>query len=102
MSPLVLRKILGVFFKTSTGDGKYSDQDCENLPLGIQMQLSKKRKNFSQFLVPFLKYTSNFKRFEKKDNRHSYCVSEITDREKMWLQHSLKSSVSQQALVVNM
>ena len=40
MSPLVLRKILGVFVNTLTADCKYRVQDCENLPLPIQMQLS--------------------------------------------------------------
>ena len=40
MSPLVLRKILGVFVNTLTADCKYPVQDCENLPLPIQMQLS--------------------------------------------------------------
>ena len=42
MSPLVLRKILGVFVNTLTADCKYPVQDCENLPLPIQMQLSEK------------------------------------------------------------
>ena len=48
----------------------YSVQDCENMPLPIQIHLSEKRKTFSQFFGLFLEYTSNFKRFEEKDNRH--------------------------------
>ena len=47
------------------------------------MQLSEKRKTFSQFFVPFLESTSNLKDSEKKDDRHSYYVSEITDFEKL-------------------
>ena len=39
MSPLVL-----------AADGKYPFQGCENFQLPIQMQLSEKRKTFSQFL----------------------------------------------------
>ena len=31
----------------------------------------KKRKKFSEFFVPFLESALNFKRFEKKDDRHS-------------------------------
>ena len=31
----------------------------------MQMQLSKKRKPFSQFFVPFLAFTSKFKHFKK-------------------------------------
>ena len=66
MSPLVLGEILVVFVNTLTVDAKYPFQDCENLLLPIQMHLSEKRKTVSQFLVPFLESTSNFKHFEKK------------------------------------
>ena len=82
MSPLVLRKILGVFVNISTADDKYRVQYCENLPVPIQMQLSQNRKNVSQFFVPFLKSTSNFQHFGRKDDRHSWCICEITDCEK--------------------
>ena len=60
MAPLVLGEILGVFLNTLTADGKYPIPDCENLQLAIQMQLSEKRKTFSQFFVPFSESTSNF------------------------------------------
>ena len=81
ISPLVLGEILGVSVNTLTADGKCFVQDCENVPRPIQIQLSEKQKTFSQFFVPFLKPTLNFKHFEKKDVRHSYCISEITDCE---------------------
>ena len=71
MSPLLIGEILEVFVNTLTADDKCPLQDCENLPLPIQMQLSEKRKTFSHFFVLFPESTSNFKRFEKKDNRHS-------------------------------
>ena len=45
------------------------------------MQVSEKRESFSQFFVPCMGSTSNFKHFEKKDDGHSECVSEITDCE---------------------
>ena len=57
-----------MFVNTLTADDKYLVQDCENLPVTIQMQLSEKRKTFSQFFLPFLESTPNFKRFEKKDD----------------------------------
>ena len=63
MSPLVVCEILRVFVNTLIADGKYPVQDCENLPLPIQMQLSGKRKTLSPFFVQFLESTSNFKRF---------------------------------------
>ena len=50
ISPLVLNEILGMFVNTLTADGKYTVQGCENFQLPIQMQLSEKRKTFSQFL----------------------------------------------------
>ena len=71
MSSLVLGEILGVFVNTLTADGNYLVPDCENFQLPIQMQLSEKRKTFSQFFVPVLESTSVFKHFEKKDDRHS-------------------------------
>ena len=71
ISPLVLGEILGDFPNTLTGDAEYSVQDSENLSLPIQMQWSEKRKTLSQFFVPFLESTLNFKRLEKKGNRHS-------------------------------
>ena len=43
------------------------------------MQLSKKLKLFSQFLSPFSKSSSYFEHFEKKDDIHSQCISEIID-----------------------
>ena len=55
--PLVLGKILAVFVKTLTADGKYPVQYCENLQLPIQMQLSEKRKTFYQFFVPCVQTT---------------------------------------------
>ena len=58
--------ILGLFVNTLTADDKYPVRDCGNLLLPIQRQLSEKRKTFSQFFVPFLESTSNFKHFEEK------------------------------------
>ena len=69
--PLVLNEILGMFVNTLTADGKYTVQGCENLQLPIQMQLSEKRKTFSEFFFPFLDTTSNFEHFERKDDRNS-------------------------------
>ena len=71
MSPLVLGKALVVFVHRLTANGKYPVHVCENLDLPIQMQLSLKRKTFSQSLVTFLESTSNSKHFEKKHNCHS-------------------------------
>ena len=37
----------------------------------IQMQLSEKRKTFSQLFVGFLELASNLEHFQEKDDRHS-------------------------------
>ena len=71
MSPLVLDEFLGVFVNRLIADGKYPVQDCENLQLPTQMELSEKRQSISQFFVPFLESTSNFKHFVQKDDYHS-------------------------------
>ena len=71
MAPLVLREILGVFDNTLTDDCKYPVQYPKYLQLRTQMILSEKLTTFFQIFVPFLESLSNFKGFEKKDNRHS-------------------------------
>ena len=72
MSPLVLGEVLVVFLNRLTADDEDPVQDCENLQIPIQIQLSEKRKTFSQFFFfPFLEATSNFKDFEKNDDSHS-------------------------------
>ena len=71
MSLLVFVEILGVYVNTFTANAKYPVQHCENLQLKIQIQLSEKRKIFSESFVPFLESTSNFKHFGKKDDLHS-------------------------------
>ena len=72
-----------MFPNTLTANDKYPVRDCVNLLSPIQMQLSLKPTIFSHFFVPFLESTSNFKHFEKKDDRHSYFISEITDCERL-------------------
>ena len=45
------------------------------------MQVSQKKKTFSEFFAAFLKPKLNFKYFEKKDDLHRFCISEITNSE---------------------
>ena len=67
---LVICEILAVFANTLAANDKYPLWNCENFSLSIQRQLSKKRSAFSEFVFPFLEFTSNFKHVEKKDDRH--------------------------------
>ena len=75
---LVLCKFLRLLVKTLTDDDKYSLLYRENLMQPIQILLSEKRKTFSQFFSVFLKCTLNFEHFQKKDDPHSRCISQIT------------------------
>ena len=79
---LVLCKILRVFVNTLTADDKYSLLNRRNLMEPIQILLSRKKKTFSQFFCSFLKSTFNLEHFQKKDDHHSRCISEITVSEK--------------------
>ena len=66
MSPLVSGEMLGWSVNTLISDRKHPVEGCENLQLAIQMQLSEKRSTLSEFFIPLLESTSNFKHFEKK------------------------------------
>ena len=71
MSPQLFPEILGMLLNTLIVDGKYPVEHWEKWQFPKQMQLSEKLKTFSQFFLPFLESTSNFKHFEKKDDGHS-------------------------------
>ena len=43
------------------------------------MQLSQKQKKFSELVSAFFKASSNFVHFQKKDDPHSWCISQILD-----------------------
>ena len=60
-------KNLKTVFNTVTAVYKYSLLNRDNLTQPIQMQLSKKQKNFSEFFfLAFFKSTLNFQNFLKK------------------------------------
>ena len=82
VSPIDM-KILGLLVNTLATDEKYPVLNRENLTIPIQMQLSQKQKTFSQFFAALSKSRLNFKDFERKDNPHSFCSSEIKDSEYM-------------------
>ena len=75
-------KILRLFVNTLTADDKYSLLNRDNLTQSNQTLLSQKKKTFSEIFSSFLKSTLNFEHFQKKDDPHSQCISEITVSEK--------------------
>ena len=79
---LLLCKFLGLLVKTLTDDEKYSFLYRENLTQPIQILLSQKRMTLCQFFSTFSKSPLNFQHFQKKDDSHSRCISQITVSEK--------------------
>ena len=79
---LVLWKMLGLLFNTLTDDDKYSLLYRDNLPQQIQILLSQKTKTFSRLSSEIFIPTLNFEHFQKKDDPHSRCSSQITVPEK--------------------
>ena len=56
---------------TFTVNDKHYVLNRDNLTLPIQMQLSQKQKNYSQFFFKFFKSMLNFRRFPTKDDPSS-------------------------------
>ena len=75
---LVLWKILRPLVNTLSEDDKYCLLYKDNLLQTLQILLSQKQNTFSQFFSAFLKSTLNFEHFQKKDDRHSRYISQIT------------------------
>ena len=72
-----------MFCNTLTALDNYPLQECGNLSSPIQLELSLKPTIFVDFFVSFQESTSNFEHFEKKDERHTYFISEIRECEKL-------------------
>ena len=75
---LELCKILGLFLNTFTDDDKCSLLYRDNLTQQIQILLSQKPKTFSELFSEILRPTLNFEYFQKKDDPHRPCSSQIT------------------------
>ena len=80
-SHLLPRKILGLLVNILATDEKYLLLHRENSRTPIQMQLSQNQNLFLSFFVSFLKSRLNFEHFDRKDDPHTFCISEITDSE---------------------
>ena len=65
-SLLVLHKILRPFVNKLTGNDKHYLLNRDNLAQPIQIQLSRKQKNFSEFFFAFSKSILNFKHLPEK------------------------------------
>ena len=71
ITPWLKFEIIGLFVNTWTADYKYPVLDCENLASLFKSSYPKNKKTFSWLFIPFIESPSNFKHFEKKEDRHS-------------------------------
>ena len=99
--PLLNFEILRVFVNTLTAEDKYPDGDCENLRFPIQMQLSEKQKNLSEFSHSFIDLHQILNIFKGK---MIVAANEFpkSNTVKTWVDHSLASAVSEPPLIVKM
>ena len=81
-SLLVIGESLRLFVNTMSAVDKCSLPNRDNLMQPIHMQLSQKRKKFSQFFRAFSKSKLNFEHFQSKDDAHSLFFSETRACEK--------------------
>ena len=72
---------MGLFINSLADDEKYPVLNRDNLTIPIQMKLSEKQKDFSNFFEKFLKSSLNFEYFQKKDDPHTVCIFELRDSE---------------------
>ena len=102
MSLLVSDEILGVLVYVFTADGKCHVQGFENLQLRNEMQFSEKRKTFLSIFCCISGIYTKFWTFWKKRWSSSLMYFRNYRLWKSLLENSLKSTVSGQALAVNL
>ena len=69
---------------TLAANEKYLVLHRDNLTISIQIQLSLKKRNVSEFFRTLLKFRLNFKHFERKDDLTSFFVSKTRDPENLF------------------
>ena len=67
---------------TLTPDDKYSRRYMQIFWQQIQTHLSQKGKTFCRFFIAFLKCSSNWEHFEKKEEYRSLIITEIIASER--------------------
>ena len=82
---------MGLHVNTFAADENYPVLNRDNITIPIQIQLSTKQINFSEFFAAFLKSRLSFKYFEKKDDPHKVFIFKVTDSENVVRQMSKKS-----------
>ena len=75
-------KFFRPFLDTLTANEKYSLNSKDKWMQKFQMHLSQKQNIFSKLFCAFFEFVLNFEHFQKKDDPHSLCISEINDHER--------------------
>ena len=101
-STLVIWKILWLLFDPLTVDDKYALLNRGNLLQHFQIQLSHKRKIFSEFSFAFSKFGFNFKHFQNKRWPSWLMYFWTYALRNTWLDKCLKSPVSEDHSTSNM
>ena len=94
-------KILGLFVNPLTADDKYCLLNRGNLLTLFQMQLSQKRKIFSEFFFTFSKFRFNLEYFRKKRWHSRLMYFRTYGLRNRWLDKGLKSLISEDSLRSN-
>ena len=92
---------MGLLVNTLPVNEKYPFLNRYNLTIPIQMKLSQKKKTFSEFFAAFLKYSLNFKHFEKKMTLIAFLFWKLSTP-KTWLDKCLNGPVSEDPSTSNM
>ena len=93
-SLLVTSKVLRLFANTPTAYDKCSLLIRDTLMQPIQMHLSQKQKNFSEFFCDFFKCISNFKYFQKKMTPIAYVFPKLRTPKDVVRKMSIKSRLT--------
>ena len=94
-------KILGQLVNTLASDEMYPVLNRDNLMILFQMQLSQKKKTFSEFFAAFFKSRLNFEHLKKKMTLTTFAFPKLRTL-KTWLDKYLKSPVSENLSTSNM
>ena len=91
---------MGLFINSLADDEKYPVLNRDNLTIPIQMKLSEKQKDFSNFFEKFLKSSLNFEYFQKKMTLTAFVFPKLRTL-KTELHKYLKSPISEEPLTIN-
>ena len=98
ISLLAICEFSGLFINTLRSDHKYFVCNSENLRQAIQIQLFKKQKTCSKSIASVMKFTFNFKYFEKERNLIAYVFPNLQPAK----DQCLKIGVSGHSSTINM